>query len=33
LVGHFKEEKEAAVAYNKAVLKHRGGFSVLNIIE
>ena len=29
-IGYFDDEKEAARAYNKAVLEHRGEFAVLN---
>jgi hypothetical protein len=32
-IGTFKEEKQAAIAYNEAVLKYRGRFGVLNIID
>lgn len=33
LIGHFKTEKEAAIAYNEVVLRERGEFAILNIID
>lgn len=32
-LGYFKTEIEAAIAYNNSVIKYRGNFAKLNIIE
>lgn len=32
LLGYFKTDIEAAIAYNEAALKHHGKFSSLNTI-
>ena len=30
-LGHFRHEREAALAYNEAALEHFGGFAMLNV--
>ena len=32
-LGHYKDKKEAALAYNEAAKKHHGEFAVLNEVQ